>query len=144
MAAFREVPREYFMYDYERGRNFAASTYELPVQEWPIGYGSTLSDFLVQAYMTQALKPKPGEVSLEIGTGSGYQSSILSRIVKDAYTIEIVSALGRKSDQVFKPLGYSNVHARVGDGYYGWSEVEGGFDIIIVTAASPFVPPLLL
>jgi protein-L-isoaspartate(D-aspartate) O-methyltransferase len=144
IAAFEAVPREYYMYNYETGRNLAASAYETPIREWPIGYGSTLSDYLVQAYMTQALDPKPTDVSLEIGTGSGFQSSILSRIVKDAYSIEIITALGKKVQNVFPPLGYTNVHTRIGDGFFGWPEVEGGFDIIIVTAASPFVPPLLL
>ncbi len=144
MKAFAEVPREFFMYNYQTGKNMGASAYEVPYKEWAIGYGSTLSDYLVQAYMTQTLKPKPTDVSLEIGTGSGFQSSILSRLVKDAYTIEIITALGKKSDKVFPPLGYDNVHTRIGDGFYGWPEVKEGFDIIIVTAAAPFVPPLLL
>ncbi len=57
--AFRQVPREYYMYDYQKGQNLGASAYEYPMREWPIGYGSTLSDYIVQAYMTQALDPKP-------------------------------------------------------------------------------------
>jgi protein-L-isoaspartate(D-aspartate) O-methyltransferase len=144
MRAFREVPREYFMYNYSRNRSFGDRAYEIPPREWQIGYGSVLSDYIIQAYMTALLKPKPGDVSLEVGTGSGFQSALLSRIVRDAYTIEIIGALGEKVRTIFAPLGYTNVHTRVGDGFYGWPEVEGGFDIIIVTAQAPFVPPALL
>jgi protein-L-isoaspartate(D-aspartate) O-methyltransferase len=144
LNAFRQVPREYFMYDYQKGKNLGASAYENPIREWPIGYGSTLSDYLVQAYMTQTLDPKPTDVSLEIGTGSGFQSSILSRIVKEDYTIELITALGQKVQNIFPPLGYTNIHTRIGDGFYGWPEVKDGFDIIMVTAAAPFVPPALL
>ncbi len=144
VKAFREVPREYFMYDYETDRNFSDLAYESPPREWDIGYGSMLSDYIIQAYMTQMLQPKATDVSLEIGTGSGFQSALLSRIVKTAYTIEIITALGEKVHQIFAPLGYDNVHTRVGDGFYGWPEVAGGFDIIIVTAQAPFVPSPLL
>jgi protein-L-isoaspartate(D-aspartate) O-methyltransferase len=144
MKAFAEVPREYFMYDYENGRNLAASAYELPAREWKIGYGSVLTDFIMQAYMTAKIRPKPTDVSLEIGTGSGFQSAVLSRIVKQAYTVEIITALGDKVKNVYAPLGYTNIATRVGDGFFGWPEVEGGFDIIIVTAQAPFVPPALL
>ena len=79
-----------------------------------------------------------------MGTGSGFQSSLLSRIVKKAYTIEIITALGDKVKNIFAPLGYDNIESRVGDGFFGWPEVEGGFDIILVTAQAPFVPPALL
>jgi protein-L-isoaspartate(D-aspartate) O-methyltransferase len=144
VQAFYQTHREYFMYNYETRRNFGASAYEIPGQEWPIGYGSVLSDFVIQAYMTQILEPGPEDVSLEIGTGSGFQSALLSRIVKEAYTIEIITPLGEAVHKIYAPVGYDNVHTRVGDGYYGWPEVKGGFDIIIVTAAAPFVPPPLL
>ena len=109
-----------------------------------MGYGSYISDYRAQAYMTQIMQPKPTDVSLEIGTGSGFQSAILSRLVKEAYTIEIVTALGEKVDKIYAPLGYTNVQARVGDGFYGWPEAGQKFDIIIVTCAAPFVPPPLL
>ena len=108
---------------------------------WGLGYGSALSDYLGQAYMTQVCKPKPDDVTLEIGTGSGFQSALLSRIVKQAYSIEIIEPLGKAVGKIFAPLGYDNVHTRVGDGYYGWPEVEGGFDIIIVTCAAQYAPP---
>ncbi len=144
MQAFREVPREYYMYDYEAERNMGAGAYELPAREWKIGYGSVLTDFVMQAYMTAKCKPKPTDVSLEIGTGSGFQSSLLSRIVKRAYTIEIITSLGDKVKNIFAPLGYTNIVSRVGDGFFGWPEVKDGFDIILVTAQAPFVPPALL
>jgi protein-L-isoaspartate(D-aspartate) O-methyltransferase len=144
IKAFEEVPREYFCYNYETGRNFAAQTYETDPHPWAIGYGSYLSDYRAQAYMTQMLHPKPSDVSLEIGTGSGFQSAVLSRIVKEAYTVEIISALGEKVDKIYRPIGYSNVRTRVGDGFYGWPEPGLKFDIIIVTCAAPYVPPPLL
>ena len=144
IKAFEQVPREYFTYNYEKQRSFAAQAYESDPHPWAVGYGSYLSDYRAQAYMTQVLKPKPTDVSLEIGTGSGFQSAVLSRIVKEAYTIEIISALGEKVDRIFQPLGYANVHARVGDGFYGWPEAGRQFDIIIVTCAAPYVPPALL
>ncbi len=144
MKAFREVPREYFMYNYEADHNMGQSAYESPAQEWKIGYGSVLTDYMMQAYMTAKARPKPTDVSLEVGTGSGFQSSLLSRIVKKAYTIEIITSLGDKVKNIFAPLGFENVEPRVGDGFFGWPEVEGGFDIILVTAQAPFVPPALL
>lgn len=144
MRAFQEVPREYYMYNYETGRAMGASAYEVPAQEWKIGYGSVLTDYIMQAYMTAKARPRATDVSLEIGTGSGFQSSILSRIVKKAYTIEIITSLGDKVKNIFTPLGFDNIESRVGDGFYGWPEVEGGFDIILVTAQAPFVPPALL
>ncbi len=91
--------------------------------------------------MTQVCKPKAGDVTLEIGTGSGFQSAILSRIVAQSYSIEIIEPLGHAVDRIWAPLGYANVRGRVGDGYYGWPEVEGGFDIIIVTCAAQYAPP---
>ncbi len=144
LKAFQEVPREYFMYDYERNKSLAESCYESSPQPWAIGYGSYISDYRAQAYMTQLLQPKPTDVSLEIGTGSGFQTAVLSRIVREAYTIEIITALGEKVDGIYGPLGYDNVHARVGDGFFGWPEAKEQFDIIIVTCAAPYVPPPLL
>lgn len=144
LKAFEEVPREYFMYNYEAGRNMGQSAYEVPAREWKIGYGSVLTDYTMQAYMTAKAKPKATDVSLEVGTGSGFQSSLLSRIVKKAYTIEIITSLGDKVKNIFAPLGLTNIESRVGDGFFGWPEVEGGFDIILVTAQAPFVPPALL
>jgi protein-L-isoaspartate(D-aspartate) O-methyltransferase len=141
MAAFQAVPREYFHYIYSTHEPVPGEAYEANPKPWAIGYGSALSDYLGQAYMTQLLGPKPGMVSLEIGTGSGFQSALLSRIVAQAYTIEIIAPLGNAVSRIFKPLGYDNVHTKVGDGYYGWPEVQGGFDLVIVTCAARFAPP---
>lgn len=143
LAAFAAVPREYYHYNYEQHVSIAGEAYEADPKPWAIGYGSALSDYLGQAYMTQVLQPAPGQTTLEIGTGSGYQSSVLSRIVDKAYSIEIIAPLGRAVHEIFTPLGYTNVTNRVGDGYYGWPEVEGGFDRIIVTCAAQFAPPAL-
>jgi protein-L-isoaspartate(D-aspartate) O-methyltransferase len=141
MAAFETVPREYFHYIYSERRATPGDAYETDPKPWGIGYGSALSDYLGQAYMTQIAQPKPDQVSLEIGTGSGFQSALLSRIVSRAYTIEIIEPLGKAVSRIFGPLGYDNVHCRVGDGYYGWPEVDGGFDLIMVTCAAEYTPP---
>jgi protein-L-isoaspartate(D-aspartate) O-methyltransferase len=143
VAAFQAVPREYFHYLYSEHRATPGDAYEETPKPWALGYGSALSDYLGQAYMTQVAKPGPNDVTLEIGTGSGFQSALLSRIVKQAYSIEIIEPLGRAVSKIFTPLGYDNVHTRVGDGYYGWPEVQGGFDIIIVTCAAQYAPPEL-
>ncbi len=143
MAAFRTVPREYFHYNYAEHRATPGDAYEAEPKPWALGYGSALSDYLGQAYMTQVCKPQPGDVTLEIGTGSGFQSSLLSRIVQRAHSIEIIEPLGHAVDRIFAPLGYDNVEGRVGDGYFGWPEVKGGFDIIIVTCAAQYAPPEL-
>ena len=141
MAAFEAVPREYFHYLYSANTPTPGDAYEEVPKPWGLGYGSALSDYLGQAYMTQICEPKPEHVTLEIGTGSGFQSSLLSRIVKESYSIEIIEPLGKAVAKIFAPLGYTNVHSRVGDGYFGWPEVQGGFDIIIVTCAAQYAPP---
>ena len=143
LKAFQEVPREYFHYQYDIKQPTFANAYESEPKPWALGYGSALSDYLGQAYMTQVAKPKPGDVTLEIGTGSGFQSSLLSRIVKRSYSIEIIEPLGRAVGKIFAPLGYDNVESRVGDGYFGWPEVKEGFDIIIITCAASYAPPEL-
>jgi protein-L-isoaspartate(D-aspartate) O-methyltransferase len=141
MAAFREVPREYYHYQYADHRALPGEAYETDPKPWALGYGSALSDYLGQAYMTQICKPTAADVTLEIGTGSGFQSSLLSRIVKHAYSIEIIEPLGHAVGKIFAPLGYNNISSRVGDGYFGWPEVTEGFDIIIVTCAAQYAPP---
>lgn len=144
LKAFGEVPREYYHYNYKEGFSFAATAYEETAKPWAIGYGSALSDYLGQAYMTQLTKPAPDKVALEIGTGSGFQSSLLSRLVKKVYSIEIIEPLGNGVKPIYRPLGYTNVETRVGDGFFGWPEVKGGFDIIIVTCTAQYVPPALI
>ncbi len=141
LQAFETVPREYFQYNYADGRSFCGEAYEADPKPWAIGYGSALSDYLGQAYMTQVCRPTASDVTLEIGTGSGFQSSLLSRIVQHAYTIEIIQPLGTATAKLWNPIGYDNISSRVGDGYFGWPEVPGGFDIIIVTCAAQYPPP---
>lgn len=141
IQAFQAVPREYYHYNYAEHRALSGEAYETDPKPWALGYGSALSDYLGQAYMTQVCKPAPGDVTLEIGTGSGFQSSLLSRIVKKAYSIEIIEPLGHAVAKLWAPLGYDNIESRVGDGYFGWPEVTGGFDIIIVTCAAQYAPP---
>ncbi|MDX9971419.1 MAG: protein-L-isoaspartate O-methyltransferase [FCB group bacterium] len=144
VAAFKEVPREYFHYNYEGKTSIVGSCYEAEAKPWGVGYGSALSDYLGQAYMTQLAQPDADDVALEIGTGSGFQISLLSRICKEVYSIEIIEPLGNAVGGVIQTLGYDNVHTKVGDGYFGWPEVEGGFDVIMVTCAALHVPPALL
>jgi protein-L-isoaspartate(D-aspartate) O-methyltransferase len=144
ISAFQAVPREYYHYDYADHFATATVAYEDEPKPWALGYGSALSDYLGQAYMTQVAQPQPGDVTLEIGTGSGFQSSLLSRIVTHAYSIEIIQPLGQAVGKIFAPLGYTNISSRVGDGYFGWPEVKDGFDIIIFTCAAQYAPPELL
>lgn len=143
LKAFSEVPREYYHYNHQDRRSIQDSAWEVDAKPWAVGYGSALSDYLGQAYMTQASKPQAGDTVLEIGTGSGFQSSILGRICKKVYSIEIIEPLGKSVAPMYKPLNYSNVESRVGDGFFGWPEVKEGFDIIIVTCAAQYVPPAL-
>jgi protein-L-isoaspartate(D-aspartate) O-methyltransferase len=145
LRAFEQLPREYYHYNYQTGSSIAGVAYEIDnIKPWAIGYGSALSDYLGQAYMTQLTQPTPDKIALEVGTGSGYQSSLLSRIVKKVHSIEIIEPLGKGVAKIYKPLGYDNVETRVGDGFFGWPEVKGGFDIIIVTCAAQYIPPALV
>jgi protein-L-isoaspartate(D-aspartate) O-methyltransferase len=141
--AFASLPREYYHYNYLQKRSTAGQAYEKNAKPWALGYGSALSDYLGQAYMTQLCDPKPTDVALEIGTGSGFQASWLSRLVKEVYSIEIQKGVGEPVAKLFQPLGLSNVHRKVADGYFGWPEVQGGFDIILVTCAARILPPRL-
>jgi protein-L-isoaspartate(D-aspartate) O-methyltransferase len=109
----------------------------------PIGYGQTISQPYIVAFMTEAIDPKPGMKVLEIGTGSGYQAAVLGEIVAEVYSIEIVEPLGTKAQKDLEKLGYKNVHVKVGDGYQGWPE-QAPFDAIIVTAAPEKVPQPLI
>jgi protein-L-isoaspartate(D-aspartate) O-methyltransferase len=109
----------------------------------PIGYGQTISQPYIVAYMTEVVKPKPGDKALEIGTGSGYQAAVLAEIVKVVYTIEIISELGNSAAERLKKLHYKNVTVKNDDGYFGWKE-HAPFDIIVVTAAAEYIPPPLI
>jgi len=109
----------------------------------PIGSGQTISQPYIVALSTDLLQPKPGDVVLEVGTGSGYQAAVLAEIVKQVFSIELIESLGRSAAARLAELGYGNVEVRVGDGYQGWPE-KAPFDGILVTAAAPEVPPALV
>ncbi len=108
-----------------------------------IGKKQTISSPFIVAYMTESIDPQPSDRVLEIGTGSGYQAAILSPLVKEVYTIEIVEELGKTANQTLKRLGYENVFTKVGDGYLGWEE-HSPFDKIIVTCSPENVPKPLV
>lgn len=136
VAAMRRVPRHRFMPD-----SHAEAAYgDFPLS---IGYGQTISQPFIVAYMTQALKLKPEEKVLEIGTGSGYQAAILAELVSKVFTIEIVEPLATRAKKTLAELGYDNVIVRAGDGYKGWPD-ESPFDAIILTAAPTHIPEPLL
>ena len=109
----------------------------------PIGYGQTISQPYIVALMTQTLQLDKDDRVLEIGTGSGYQAAVLSKLVKEVYTIEIVEKLAESAKERLNKLGYKNVEVRHADGYFGWEE-KALFDAIIITAATNHVPPPLL
>ena len=109
----------------------------------PIGFGQTISQPFIVAFMTENLKLKSSHKVLEIGTGSGYQAAVLSELCDHVYTIEIVNALANESTERLEKLGYKNITVRSGDGYKGWPE-EAPFDRIMVTAAPEEIPELLI
>ena len=109
----------------------------------PIGYGQTISQPYIVAFMTQRIRPKKNFRVLEIGTGSGYQAAVLGEIVDSVFTIEIVEELYASAKKRLQGMDYDNIQVRFGDGYHGWPE-KGPFDAIIVTAAAEFVPPPLI
>jgi protein-L-isoaspartate(D-aspartate) O-methyltransferase len=137
--AFLLTPREYFARDPRRA-------YENAVL--PIGYGQTISGPHLVSRMTDYLDPQPEQKVLEIGTGSGYQSALLSEISNHVFTIEIVEKLARETDAIYRRLEprypeYRNIKRKVDDGYYGWEEYAP-FDRIIVTCGIDHVPPALI
>jgi len=136
LAAMRMVPRHEFLP--LRLRSEAYADYPLP-----IGHGQTISQPYVVAFMTQAIRPQPGEKILEIGSGSGYQAAVLAEMGADVYTIEIVKPLAEMSRQTLQRLGYKNAHVLLGDGYRGWPE-HAPFDAIIVTCAPDKIPAPLV
>jgi len=136
MQALREVPRDHFVP--REMRRFAFANGPLP-----IGYGQTISQPYIVALMTDLLEPGPHHRILEVGTGSGYQAAVLSRVVREVYTMEIVEPLASAAEERLRILGYENVHVRSGDAYDGWEEASP-FDGIIVTAAAPSIPAPLV
>ncbi|WP_145264400.1 protein-L-isoaspartate(D-aspartate) O-methyltransferase [Calycomorphotria hydatis] len=136
LEAMRAVPRHLFV----RTTNLREAYFDLPL---PIGYRQTISPPFIVAYMTESIDPQPEDKVLEIGTGSGYQAAVLSGLVKEVNTIEIVEPLSRNATRLLKKLNYDNVHTRAGDGYLGWPEAAP-FDKIIVTCSPEKVPEPLV
>lgn len=135
LRAMRAVPRHLYVPADQRA--FAYSDRPLP-----IGYGQTISQPYIVAYMTEIIKPRKDFKVLEIGTGSGYQAAILAEIVDHVYTIEIVEPLGKTAGELLMRK-YDNVSVKIADGYYGWEE-HAPFDAIVVTAAAEHIPPPLI
>jgi protein-L-isoaspartate(D-aspartate) O-methyltransferase len=139
--AFLRTPREYFCRE-----NNLPRVYDFTYLD--IGWGQTISGPEIVARMTNALNPQPEHKTLEIGTGSGYQSAFLSELSNHVYTIEIIEPLAKVTDTIYKSLiadypEYNNVHRKIADGYYGWEE-NAPFDRIIVTCGIDHIPPPLL
>ncbi|OGM18907.1 protein-L-isoaspartate O-methyltransferase [Candidatus Woesebacteria bacterium RIFCSPHIGHO2_01_FULL_38_10] len=126
LSAMLQIPRDAFVPKKERG---------IAYQDGPvsIGYGQTMSQPYTVAFMTYLLSLKGRERVLEIGTGSGYQAAVLSKLAKEVYTIEIVDKLAKRAEKILGDLGYLNVHVRSGSGQWGWQE-HAPYDAIIVTA----------
>lgn len=136
LEVMREVERHRFVPDKRRSVAYS----DRPVK---IGYGQTISQPFVVALMTHLLDPEPGDVMLEVGTGSGYQAAVLSPLVAKVCTIEIIPGLGTRAAELLDDFGYRNIRTRIADGYHGWPEC-GPFDGIVVTAAADHVPPPLV
>jgi protein-L-isoaspartate(D-aspartate) O-methyltransferase len=136
LAAIESVPRHVFVPDEQRSHAYDD-------QPLPIGHGQTISQPYIVALMTSLLDLDSNDRVLEIGTGSGYQAAVLSRLAGEVYSIEILTPLGKRAQQTLSRYGYGNVQVRIGDGYKGW-ESAAPFDAIILTAAPPDIPPPLL
>ncbi|MBK8637080.1 MAG: protein-L-isoaspartate(D-aspartate) O-methyltransferase [Chromatiaceae bacterium] len=136
MAAMAEVPRHLFVPEGDRDQAYANG----PL---PIGWGQTISQPYIVALMTDLLASGPGDRVLEIGTGSGYQAAVLSRLVGQVYSLEIIPQLATAAVDRLARLGFVNVSVRQGDGHHGWPE-QAPFDGILVTAAARAIPPALV
>jgi protein-L-isoaspartate(D-aspartate) O-methyltransferase len=136
LAAMRKVPRHLFVPPDQQAYAYIDSPQ-------PIGYGQTISQPYIVAFMTEQLDPQPTDRILEIGTGSGYQAAVLAVLVKHVYSIEIVEPLATRAAETFKRLQVTNVTVRAGDGYQGWRE-EAPFDAVIVTCAPNHIPKALV
>ena len=136
LDVFRKVPRHKFI-----SEEFQPNAYaDYPL---PIGENQTISQPYMVALMTQLLELKGREKVLEIGTGSGYQSAVLAELSETVYSVERISSLADKAQNALIELGYKNVNIKVDDGTLGWQEFSP-FDAIIVTAASPNIPDILI
>lgn len=136
MDAMREVPRDAFV----PPDLIDAAFDNGPL---PIGHGQTISQPYIVAVMTELLQLRPEHRVLEVGTGSGYQSAILSRLCRQVYSMEVVRELSDSAQRLFQRLGYDNIQIRTGNGYAGWPE-HAPYDGIIATAAAGYIPPALI
>ncbi len=136
LNAMRRVPRHLFVPAASRNRAYE----DRPL---PIGYGQTISQPYIVAYMTEVIKPQKHFRVLEIGAGSGYQAAVCAEIVSQVYTVEIIEELGKSAARRLQDLNYKNVKVKIDDGYFGWKEYAP-YDAIIVTAAAEYIPPPLI
>jgi protein-L-isoaspartate(D-aspartate) O-methyltransferase len=136
LRAMRAVPRHLFVPERHQGSAYA----DRPL---PIGLGQTISQPYIVALMTELLAVEPGDRILEVGTGSGYQAAVAAQLADSVFTIEILDELAAAAAERLRRLGYRNVAARQGDGYFGWEE-HAPFDGILVTAAAGHIPPPLV
>jgi len=136
MEAMRKVPRDAFVPPDMKSVAFENG----PL---PIGHGQTISQPYIVALMTDMVAPEPEHRILEIGTGSGYQTAILSQLCSKVYSVEVVEELCVAAAALFKKLGYQNIETRIGDGYHGWPE-HAPYDGIVVTAAATYIPAALV
>ena len=136
LEAMREVPRHRFVPEGMR-------PYAYQDSPLPIGLQQTISQPYIVALMTQLAEPSEEKKALEVGTGSGYQAAVLSRVVKQVFSVEIIPELAERARGTLEELNYDNVQVRHGDGYRGWPE-EAPFDIVLVTAAAAVIPEPLI
>ena len=136
LQAMAKIPRHLFVPSHLRDEAYA----DYPLA---IGEGQTISQPYIVALMTEALELSSESKVLEIGTGSGYQAAILAEIAKEVYSVERLPSLAERAEELLKQLGYNNVYIKVANGTMGWPE-HAPYDAIIVTAAAPSLPSLLL
>ncbi|MCB2192448.1 MAG: protein-L-isoaspartate(D-aspartate) O-methyltransferase [Deltaproteobacteria bacterium] len=135
LEAMNQVPRHEFVPPKMRGRAYG----DHPL---PIGQGQTISQPYIVAFMSQAVRIKPGDKVLEIGTGSGYQAAVLAAMGAQVYSVEIIPKLAAQAEARLRRLGYQ-VRVKVGDGNFGWPD-QAPFEAILVTAAARHIPPKLV
>ncbi len=136
LEAMRQIPRHLFVA--EESRSIVYGDYPVP-----IGFDQTISQPYIVAYMTEALQLNPQDKVLEIGTGCGYQTAVLARLVHKVFTVETIKELFQRAQETLSKLEYKNISYKMGDGYEGWKE-ESPFDAIMVTAAAPEIPKILI
>ena len=136
LSALARIPRDVFIPDAERHEAYD----DHPV---PIGFGQTISQPYIVAFMTASLRVEPSHRVLEVGTGCGYQTAVLAELARDVYSIEVIGELAARARDTLSSLGYSNVHIRTGDGHLGWA-AHAPYDRILVAAAAESVPPALV